>query len=219
MSLKCPVASIPGTSLLSDPLVRGIRPCRSVTNLVRASRLSFATRYHWERPLLIVSVAARDGVGATWCRKGRGSTQSESRCGLEMTKPATTRLPRKRKIELASTSGWFPGIPMKPFRVSSMWSRWKCRDVYMHLIDITIWDKGAGFSQVSQWLTSEWVRRGDVVMYMQLRWDKGAWPRRLQHQQNKTYLIPLITSYSLLKPLILGVRRGLVRIRWNFFFW
>ena len=28
------------------------------------------------------------------------------------------------------------------------------------------------------------------------------------HQQNKTYLIPLITSYSLLKPLILGVRRG-----------
>jgi hypothetical protein len=26
------------------------------------------------------------------------------------------------------------------------------------------------------------------------------------HQQNKTYLIPLITSYSLLKPLILGVR-------------
>ena len=41
----------------------------------------------------------------------------------------------------------------------------------------------------------------------QLQWD----PESVSfgsHQQNKTYLIPLITSYSLLKPLILGVRRG-----------
>ena len=27
------------------------------------------------------------------------------------------------------------------------------------------------------------------------------------HQQNETYLVPLITSYSLLKPLILDIRR------------
>jgi hypothetical protein len=50
------------------------------------------------------------------------------------------------------------------------------------------------------------------IMWMQLLgslvWHQHSSLTLTMHQQKKTYLFPLITSYSLLKSLILGVRRG-----------